>query len=87
MNDSLDSLAAAVQHEIRRLVEEYYSRGTLDLELVVTVDAEAGTVVVVGPGLRMWGPRALLETRLTRAGLRYDTLMPSARIVVYPAAR
>lgn len=48
----------------------------------VFLDLEARAVVVQGVGLK-GGPRAMLEARLDRRGLRHETHAPDMRLVVY----
>jgi hypothetical protein len=78
---SLPSLAAAVAHEVSRLERDLAEHG-LTIRIAVHINADAGTVVVEGDSLKMWGPRTMLEGRLKTAGLNNKTLMPSATIIV-----
>lgn len=79
-SEPLIPLARAVASEITRLEAE------LDVELgTVRLDLEARVVVVRGAGLRAWGPRTMLESRLTRCGLRHETHAPEMYLVVYPS--
>lgn len=59
----------------------------LGLELgAVHLDLEARAVVVRGTGLKSWGLRTMLESRLTRCGLRHETHAPDMYVMVYPSA-
>jgi hypothetical protein len=79
MSEPLAPLLDAITHEIGRLERE------LEVTLgVARIDAAAGTVVIEGDGLRNWGPRTMLEGRLTRCGLDYETRAPGMRIIVTP---
>jgi hypothetical protein len=81
-SEPLQPIADAITHEAVRLQVAY----GLPLDVVVTIDAEAGTVVATGEGLRRRGPRQELVATLTRNGLRHEVLAASATIVVYPSA-
>lgn len=82
--EPLRPLHEAVTHEADRLVEEFHSRYGMDLTLVVIIDR--GVVRVDGDCLALWGPRQMLEARLDRAGLRFETRMPGGTVIVHPAA-
>ena len=80
MPEPLVPLARAVFYEVQRLEEE------LGVELgEVRLDVGSRTVLVEGVGLRSWGPRTMLEARLSRCGLRFDVHVPNVYIVIYPA--
>ena len=83
-SEPLRPLADAVSYEVTRLTGEFQGYG-MELNLAVSIDQDAGTVVVVGDGLAMWGPRQKLEARLDRAGLRCQVHMPGGTVVVYPS--
>jgi hypothetical protein len=85
ITEPLPQLAAAVEHELSRQRAEYLRYG-MELDTAATVDEEAGTVVITGKSLRIWGPRARLEGMLTEAGLRWQAYQPDMRIVVYPTS-
>ncbi|OLE22502.1 MAG: hypothetical protein AUG49_18925 [Catenulispora sp. 13_1_20CM_3_70_7] len=86
ITEPLPPLLAAVEHELTRQREEFATRYGMDLDLVAVVDEEAGTVVIAGECLKSWGPRTVLEARISRAGLRSETHAPDMLIVVYPAS-
>ena len=78
--EPLIPLARAVASEIERLEAE------LGVELgAVRLDLAARAVVVHGDGLKAWGPRTMLESRLTRCGLRHETHAPDMYLVIYPS--
>jgi hypothetical protein len=81
-SEPLQPIADAITHEAVRLEVAY----GLPLDVVVRIDAQAGTVVATGEGLRRRGLCQELAATLTRNGLRHDVLMASATIVVYPSA-
>ena len=83
--EPLQHLAAVVEHEIARIQLEYLCYG-IDLHLTAAVDGAAGTVIITGESLRLGRPRRLLESRISRAGLRSETHAPDLRITVFPAA-
>jgi|GEM_PF-2636960 len=83
--EPLQHLAAAVEHEIARIQLEYLCYG-IDLDLTAAVDGAAGTVVITGKSLLLRRPRKLLESRISRAGLRSETCESDARITVFPAS-
>jgi hypothetical protein len=77
VSEPLIPLARAVASEIGRLETE------LGVE-IGAVRVQSGTVIVEGDGLKSWGPRQMLESRLHRCGIHYDVHAPDMRIVVYP---
>lgn len=81
-SEPLQPIADAITHEAMRLEAAY----GLPLHVVVTIDAQAGTVTATGEGLRRHGPRQELAATLARNGLRYDVLASGGTIVVYPSA-
>ena len=83
--EPLKQLATVVEHEIARIQLEYLCYG-MDLDLTAAVDGAAGTVVITGESLRLCRPRRLLESRISRAGLRSETHAPDLRISVFPAS-
>ncbi len=81
--EPLSHLAAAVEQELARVRLEYLAYG-MDLDLTATVDESAGVVVITGESLRLRRPRSILQTRISRAGLRAVTCASNRRIVVFP---
>jgi hypothetical protein len=81
----LQQLAAVVEHEIARIQLEYLCYG-MDLDLTSAVDGAAGAVIITGESLRLSRPRRLLESRISRAGLRSESRAPELRITVFPAS-
>jgi hypothetical protein len=83
-SEPLEQLAATVELEIARVQLEYLWYG-MDLDLTAAVDAAGGTVVISGESLRLGRPRRILESRISRAGLRWETHAADLRITVFPA--
>lgn len=83
--EPLQHLAAVVEHEIARIQLEYFCYG-MDLDLTAAVDGVAGAVIITGESLRLGRPRRLLESRISRAGLRSETRAPDLQITVFPAS-
>lgn len=76
MNEPLIPLARTVAVTVQQLQLQ---------NVEVLVDREAGAAVAQGDGLKNWGQRSRLEHQLELARLRYETHMPTPRIVVWPS--
>lgn len=74
--DPLIPLARAIAAEAARL----------EIPATVVLGGDRASVRVEGDALKNWGQRTLLESTLTRHGIRYDTHMPAAYIVAFPSA-
>jgi len=86
ITEPLPSLLAAVEYEIARQREEFAVRYGMELDLAAAVDEQAEAIVITGECLKLWGPRTVLEARISRAGLRSETYAPDMRIIVYPTS-